>query len=186
MAYCGKKSEYFLTVVYNSGKEFSKSLSEWTVFPINELRGDLLFDKEKRTVQRIDSAVEYGEKYIFIKYQKSDKQYLMKKHRFEILNSSDTNSKDIFTYFKQIAEERVSNATYENKRSISENIVRQLGKLVPYNKNALHAYLSKEVHPQREREHLIFPFGINETQLEAVNNAFASQISIIEGPPGTG
>lgn len=33
---------------------------------------------------------------------------------------------------------------------------------------------------------LIYPFGINETQYEAVKNAFKFQISIIEGPPGTG
>lgn len=33
---------------------------------------------------------------------------------------------------------------------------------------------------------LIYPFGINETQALAVERAFKSQISIIEGPPGTG
>lgn len=33
---------------------------------------------------------------------------------------------------------------------------------------------------------MIYPFGINESQLTAVEQAFSSQISIIEGPPGTG
>ena len=33
---------------------------------------------------------------------------------------------------------------------------------------------------------LIFPFGLNESQLLAVERAFSSQISVIEGPPGTG
>lgn len=33
---------------------------------------------------------------------------------------------------------------------------------------------------------LIFPFGINLSQQEAVKNAFLSRISIIQGPPGTG
>jgi len=32
----------------------------------------------------------------------------------------------------------------------------------------------------------IFPFGFNLSQKEAVNNAFANPLSIIEGPPGTG
>lgn len=33
---------------------------------------------------------------------------------------------------------------------------------------------------------LIFPFGANKSQFEAVKNAINNQISIIEGPPGTG
>ncbi len=33
---------------------------------------------------------------------------------------------------------------------------------------------------------LIFPFGINLSQQEAVKNTFSSRISIIQGPPGTG
>ncbi|MEL4474062.1 AAA domain-containing protein [Shewanella algae] len=33
---------------------------------------------------------------------------------------------------------------------------------------------------------LIFPFGLNESQLVAVEQAFTAQISMIEGPPGTG
>lgn len=33
---------------------------------------------------------------------------------------------------------------------------------------------------------MIFPFGLNESQLLAVERAFSSQISVIEGPPGTG
>lgn len=33
---------------------------------------------------------------------------------------------------------------------------------------------------------LIFPFGFNLSQIEAVNNAFSNRVSVIEGPPGTG
>ncbi|EHX7008902.1 DUF2726 domain-containing protein [Salmonella enterica subsp. enterica serovar Concord] len=32
----------------------------------------------------------------------------------------------------------------------------------------------------------MFPFGLNESQLQAVERSFSSQISVIEGPPGTG
>lgn len=37
-----------------------------------------------------------------------------------------------------------------------------------------------------DENNLIFPFGINLSQQEAVKNAFLSRISIIQGPPGTG
>lgn len=33
---------------------------------------------------------------------------------------------------------------------------------------------------------LIYPFGLNESQHQAVERAFSAQISVIEGPPGTG
>ena len=32
----------------------------------------------------------------------------------------------------------------------------------------------------------VFPFGLNKSQYKAVDNAFSSSVSIIEGPPGTG
>lgn len=38
----------------------------------------------------------------------------------------------------------------------------------------------------RNLNELIFPFGANKSQFEAVRNAINNQISIIEGPPGTG
>lgn len=40
--------------------------------------------------------------------------------------------------------------------------------------------------PPNEIWNLIFPFGINASQFEAVRNAFSSDFSIIQGPPGTG
>src|SRR3546814_20479029 len=40
--------------------------------------------------------------------------------------------------------------------------------------------------PQGLAGSFIYPCGVNESQLKAVENAFTSQISLIEGPPGTG
>ena len=37
-----------------------------------------------------------------------------------------------------------------------------------------------------EKEFTIFPFGFNISQKQAVNNALNNDLSIIEGPPGTG
>lgn len=67
-----------------------------------------------------------------------------------------------------------------------ENIERQLNKITPYKGTVLHAYCYGENEIRNPLKHYIFPFGVNESQLEAVENAFSSQISIIEGPPGTG
>ncbi|MCV5473684.1 AAA domain-containing protein, partial [Escherichia coli] len=51
---------------------------------------------------------------------------------------------------------------------------------------ALHAYCSGQSKKRDSPWGLIFPFGLNESQLLAVKRAFSSQISVIEGPPGTG
>ena len=40
--------------------------------------------------------------------------------------------------------------------------------------------------PQKEKIDLIYPFRFNLSQKEAVSNVYKSNISIIEGPPGTG
>ena len=39
---------------------------------------------------------------------------------------------------------------------------------------------------RREKDCIIFPFGCNASQIAAVRNALVNQISVIEGPPGTG
>jgi ATP-dependent exoDNAse (exonuclease V) alpha subunit len=50
----------------------------------------------------------------------------------------------------------------------------------------LHAYCSGRSEARGAAGSLVYPFGVNESQLQAVEQAFASQISLIEGPPGTG
>lgn len=52
--------------------------------------------------------------------------------------------------------------------------------------SALSRYLNATVSPQKTVDLQIFPFGCNGSQKEAVKNALANPISIIEGPPGTG
>lgn len=37
-----------------------------------------------------------------------------------------------------------------------------------------------------DSEHMIFPFGCNRSQYQAVKNALENKISVIQGPPGTG
>ncbi|EAP4578249.1 DUF2726 domain-containing protein [Salmonella enterica] len=59
-------------------------------------------------------------------------------------------------------------------------------KVIPHPDTALHAYCTGQNVKRVGNNHFIFPFGLNESQLLAVERAFSSQISIIEGPPGTG
>ena len=54
--------------------------------------------------------------------------------------------------------------------------------------SALFAYLNADFKPAKYQDNkpLLFPFGSNLSQFKAVKNAILNQISVIEGPPGTG
>lgn len=180
------KYEYILTVTYLSNKKFSRPLSECDISPKNELTGNLIYDKKNKSIVEVEHIIELGEKYLYIKYPNKIKKEILKKDEFNIFNKTDLDNSDIFIYLKRVAEERVTNAKNSTDKVIAENIKRQFDKLISYNETALYAYLNKKVKKKNECDNLIYPFGINETQSKAVGNAFKSQISIIEGPPGTG
>ncbi len=96
----------------------------------------------------------------------------------------DNVSKDLFCYFKDVSkansllsEEGVSLLAnqYENISFIPTDMV-----IAPY------LNPSQNGIKKRHLNHLIFPFGCNNSQIKAVESAFDSQLSVIQGPPGTG
>ena len=57
------------------------------------------------------------------------------------------------------------------------------------NKTVLYNYIKREIKSENksgEKNEIIFPFGLNNSQMDAVNRAINNKISIIQGPPGTG
>lgn len=98
-----------------------------------------------------------------------------------LLNKCTSNSLE---YFKSIAD-KVSIRTDDGKKILSD----QFEKLTFVGSNtALATYLNTEgfVLKTIKPSKLYFPFGCNLSQIQAVENAFSNQISVIEGPPGTG
>lgn len=179
-----KENKVMVTVDFPSGKSFTKPLEACEIKPKNEIKSGLL-SSEKGIYRLIENAVEYGDKYVVVNYPNDPKNYVMKLENTNIVASSDLKNENIFSYFTDIVKERVRLAN-PNDKSMPENIERQLNKVTPHKGTALHAYCYGENQNRNPLEHYIFPFGLNESQLEAVENALSSQISIIEGPPGTG
>ena len=98
-------------------------------------------------------------------------------------NSSENNN-NIFDYFKEIAN-IVSIKTEDGEALLN----RAYQKILFVEKwTALYLYLNPSIKPKDKEFNsiLIFPFGINQSQYQAVKNAMENQISVIEGPPGTG
>lgn len=104
---------------------------------------------------------------------------------FESVKHDET-LRAIMAYFKDISK-YVKN---EDEVSHGESFLkREYNKLnyVP-NGSVLSFYLYKKelISNQEPIQHLIYPFGFNISQKKAVENVYKSNISIIEGPPGTG
>lgn len=174
-----------VTVRFPSGKPFTKPLEDCVIHPTNERKQGLISTKEN-IYHSFEKAVEYGNKYILVTYSEGTQKYLFKSANCRIAARSDLHNDEVFTYLKEVAHERVVHAKKSQDKIIAENVVRQLDHITPSAATVLQAYCKGENHSRRNTHPLIFPFGINESQFEAVKKAFSSQISIIEGPPGTG
>jgi len=93
----------------------------------------------------------------------------------------DSICKDCFTYLKELA----GNIDFE---SDNDFISRQFETMTAISPNSVLAkYLNhKTIKKINHYGQMIFPFGFNISQKEATEKALNNQISIIEGPPGTG
>ena len=183
--YDNKDQELKLTSHFPSGKKYTQPLSQCQVNPFEQIKGNLLIVKDKAKIDWIEKAESYGRKYTVVYYPNNSRPYVMLSENIQIVSESNLKNEDIFHYFTQVAQARIEHADEHNK-GIAENVLRQLDKITPHPDTVLHAYCSVINQKRQPPQHLIYPFGINESQLKAVKQAFASQISIIEGPPGTG
>ncbi|TVU90935.1 AAA domain-containing protein [Vreelandella titanicae] len=174
-----------LTCYFPSGKSYSRPLRECEIIPTQELHEQLVVKKGSTVFSVVEKLVLYGDKCAVIQYPGNPKAYVMNIDDIEVLPKTAMKDESIFQYFISLANERVKQAAPKDK-PIAENVLRQLNQILPHAETALHAYCSGSNQPREPAENVIYPFGINESQLEAVERAFTSQISLIEGPPGTG
>ena len=94
-------------------------------------------------------------------------------------------SSNKFDYYKDISK-IVSVRTEEGKSLLTDEYE---GINFISSETALYKYLNPQLGINKRNvnlDNIIFPFGANKSQFQAVRNAMSSQISIIEGPPGTG
>lgn len=90
---------------------------------------------------------------------------------------------DVFLYCKELAT-IVGVKNEENKLLLSKayNKIDMVAK-----ESALSHYLcASQPHENNINSPILSPFGLNASQFQAIYNALESQVSIIEGPPGTG
>lgn len=175
-----------LTCYYPSKKTYTRPLSDCRVSPSRELGEMLLTKPGSMIVTPIAKATIYGERYAVVHYPDADKPYVYKMEGIDFAAPTAMKDAPLFHYFVAVANARQDSASSTSDREIAANVVRQLEKLPASANTALHAYCTARNGALAVGKGLIYPFGLNESQLAAVEQAFSAQVSVIEGPPGTG
>jgi len=121
-----------------------------------------------------------------IKYKNNDTEYFYSTDKVKIVKSAiiSEKSNDLFHYLNQIAD-TVGLTTEEGKNILADSY----SKITFIPEYSILANFLNGVQPTANsfsKPIEIFPFGFNVSQKEAVNKAFLSPLSVIEGPPGTG
>ncbi|EEB3144205.1 DNA2/NAM7 family helicase [Salmonella enterica subsp. enterica serovar Newport] len=177
--------EVMLTCYFRSGKKYTRPLSVCQITPTRTLKNVIIERKGVSVISRAERVIIYGDKYASVYYAENNKPYIMKTAGIDFQECSALTDHAVFNYFCHVAGERIICAR-GNDRNIAENVLRQIKKIVPHPDAALNAYCSGQSKKRDFPGEVIFPFGINESQLLAVERALSSQVSVIEGPPGTG
>ncbi|MFE0780099.1 AAA domain-containing protein, partial [Serratia bockelmannii] len=177
--------EIMLSCHFRGGKKYTRPLSVCQITPTRLLRNVFLEREGCSVTSLTQRVIIYGNKYAVVYYPGSNKPYVMRTLGLDFQVCSDFTDHAAFNYFIRVANDRIFHAR-GNDRSIAENVLRQLKSVVPHPDTALHAYCTGQSKKRESPEGMIFPFGLNESQLLAVERAFSSQVSVIEGPPGTG
>ncbi len=180
-----ENGEVMLTCHFRSGKKYTRPISVCQITPTKILRNFFFERKGGGVISRAERVIIYGDKYAVVYYPENNKPYIMKTAGLDFQACSEFTEQAVFGYFCHVAEERIILARKCDK-NIAENVLRQIKRIMPHPDTALHSYCSGQSKKRDIPERFIFPFGLNESQLQAVERSFSSQISVIEGPPGTG
>lgn len=180
-------------VEFYNGKEYSYSylnvkkltdpqVLDPSMYQISNKEGQIFYD-----IKSIYVFGDYYNQYWHICFDNGiERDY--PQNELEIVESclKQEKSKNVFEYIKQIA----NLSDLMNKDKEEKLLAKKFSKIAFVgNDVALAKYLNPTSSPEGEIKYEyrpIFPFGCNSSQYTAVKNAMENQISIIEGPPGTG
>ncbi len=149
------------------------------------LKRELIYIDEQYVTDRIEKYLYKGDRCVVV-FKNSNKEFSYSKNRVKIVRTAVSGDKafNVFNYLKEIADtvglktEEGNNILARSYDSISE--IPKDCILASLLNGSLPTGNSNSANPD------FFPFGFNLSQRNAVNTAFANNLSVIEGPPGTG
>lgn len=157
--------------IFLKGKDKTEEIRFWkkegNSYLINFKRGGL-YKYRSRDVKFIETE------------SKSEKKNSYKGDRFQMSEKV----RNTYNYLLDVAGE--IGLKGDNGNNILKN---RFAKVNPNNKDSvLYSYLSGELDSDKTNsiDKIIYPFGFNLSQMEAIEKALSYKLSVIEGPPGTG
>jgi len=164
----------------NIKKEISKK--HYRTMP---LKRELIYIDEQDVTDRIEKYSYKGDRCVIV-FKNNDKEFSYGKNRAKIVRTAVSGDKafSVFNYLKEIAD------TVGLKTEEGDNILaKSYESISTIPEFCILASLLNGALPTRDSDAAnldFFPFGFNLSQRNAVNTAFANNLSVIEGPPGTG
>jgi len=191
------KTSEIVSCNYNNGKydiqyKSSKEVYKYGYLSVNWLRDPLEISPDSVRISHngttyfdIRQIVEFGEYWRIMFRSGMNLCYLKSQLKIEKNCIFNENGMSYFEYFKSLAD-KVSLKTDDGK-----NILAGQYEKISFisEESILAAYLKPDnsVKQGLKRQRMVcFPFGCNNSQIQAVNYALSNKISVIEGPPGTG
>lgn len=149
------------------------------------LKRELIYIDNRDETDRVARYYKQGDKLIVV-FKGSFKEFAYHKNRAQIIKTgvSAKSAFDVFNYLKNVADtvgvignesQNTLTKSYEGITTIPKECVLS---------DFLNGSLSKK--RNHNTQNVIFPFGFNLSQQKAVDTAFNNNLSVIEGPPGTG
>ena len=143
---------------------------------------------ENKPLYDVKILLDFG-KYIRVFYNKHSAEIVLKEALIIVQSGVDGTELELLEYFKDISKYTNDKALDENPKSQTpylEKIFNELSFVHP--ESVLSTYLNKSHIRENtvDINNLIYPFRINLSQKDALENAVSNSISVIEGPPGTG
>lgn len=172
-------------VSFKNGKTYTYGYMNFKFFKEpEELNPEttVVYDKEQ-CVSGIIKILKFQEYYRVIFKTGYKKVYHESEITIEKTCLEDKSSKNCFEYLETLAE-KINTSPNQEKSFLKE----QYDKIkIPNPRSVLANYTNpKEVEKREFYKQIIFPFGFNLSQKAATENALTNEISVIEGPPGTG
>lgn len=130
------------------------------------MRGELCAASGSSAHRAIEEAAIYGERYGVVRYADSQKAVVMNATGINFIAGSAFKDEKVFQSFLSVARGRLTSAKADNE--IAKNVLRQLEGALPHPDTALHAYCAARSRAREMGGGFIYPFGVNKSQLEAV------------------
>ena len=172
-------------ITYRNGRSYPYNKHDVQFYknPRTEMVGNAIVQKNGNVINGVE-ILQYFSKYCRIVYASGHRELVISSNVQVVHSALETEkSRNCFEYLKQIAVNIGLSVKGENilaKRYEKIDFVRE--------DSVFAAFLSGSYKgkPDTKKSSIIYPFGFNLSQKTAVDNALYNQLSIIEGPPGTG